>query len=138
MPLMQGASYASTNYSQTPLLNFPDLTGSNNRSASFAKYFQRLIVASLSFFLHSCKVNDFILTQQINRLFFFAWTVFLYLSSVFPTFLRVFSHSSFIFVYIINSLFFLLKRCKGRREVRRNTAEVDKKRDFLRSHAKKS
>ena len=47
-------------------------------------------------------------------------------------------NSSFIFVYIINSLFFLLKRCKGRREVRRNTAEVDKKRDFLRSHAKKS
>lgn len=50
MPLMQGASHASTNYSQTPLLNFPDLTGSNNRSASFAKFLQRLIVASLSFF----------------------------------------------------------------------------------------
>ena len=97
-----------------------------------------VLLSHLYHFLHSCKVNDFILTRQINPLLFLHG-LFLFTLTPSSHFRVGFSASvhSF-FIYINSSLFFLKNQCKGRRKVRRNTAEVDEKRFFCIATHKKS
>ena len=95
-----------------------------------------VLLSHLYHFLHSRKVNDFILTRQINPLLF-SHGLFLFILTPSSHFRVGFSASIHSFsIYINSSLFFLKNQCKGRRKVRRNTAEVDEKRFFLHSHAK--